>query len=159
MNSILPKTLIGRDHAFSTKHIPYAYFTIKFKCFKGAAQQCCNTLIPGTPSPTTDPKAYSPHPAHTCPKKGHSGLRNIMSFKKVPGRAAFKRVGRSFMYGVRQAVPGYGMSDLCKGKHFLDQAIKKQSPRPPTVVAAVFGAGLFSPTLPSTRPMPGKLTK
>ena len=29
MNSILPKTLIGNKHAFSTNHLPYAYFTMK----------------------------------------------------------------------------------------------------------------------------------
>ena len=49
MNSILPKSQLGA-HAFSMKHIPYAYFTIKFKCFKNTSQQCCNIFTPGKPT-------------------------------------------------------------------------------------------------------------
>lgn len=129
MNQILPKSLLGK-HAFSSRNLPYAYFTIKFKCFQNASQMCCNLFTPGTAAPTQKDKAHHPHPSHTCPKNGHSCLRNIMSFKKLPGRAAFKRVGRAFVFGLQTAVPGYGIRDLSKGKQILGDAISKQFLRP-----------------------------
>ena len=115
MNSILPKSLLGA-HAFSAKNIPYAYFTVKYKCFKNAKVRCCNNFTNGQPHADNARKTYSPHPTHTCPKESHSCLRNIMSFKKLPGRAAFKRVGRAFSYATRQVLDGIGLNDLSKGK-------------------------------------------
>ena len=39
LDTILPKSLTGRTNAFSLSNVPYAYFTIKLKCFRNAAQQ------------------------------------------------------------------------------------------------------------------------
>ena len=129
LDTILPKSLIGVSNAFSSVHIPYAYFTVKYKCFKSVAQQCCNQLLPATPTTKPHPQSHTPHPSHTCNKYGHSCLRNIISFKKVPGRAAFKRVGRAFMHLVKEAAPGYGVRDLSRGKHFIDKEVGRQLKR------------------------------
>ena len=51
LDTILPKSLIGESNAFSWKRVPYAYFTVKYKCFRNATQQCCNKLNPGNPAP------------------------------------------------------------------------------------------------------------
>ena len=48
-----------------------------------------------------------------------------MSFKKLPGRRAFKRIGRAFAYGLQQTFPGYGIRDLSKGKIIITEAINK----------------------------------
>ena len=53
-------------------------------------------------------------------------MRNIMSFKKIPGRAAFKRVGRAFSYGLRMVAPGYGIRDLSRGKKIIETEVVKQ---------------------------------
>ena len=131
MNRILPKTLLG-PHAFSAKNIPYAYFTVKYKCFKNAMVKCCNQFTGGQPRAENLQKPYSPHPTHTCPKESHSCLRNIMSFKKLPGRAAFKRVGRAFSLATRTVLNGIGLHDLSKGKDILLTSMDLQHPRNPT---------------------------
>ena len=131
MNSILPKSLLG-PHAFSAKNVPYAYFTVKYKCFKNAQVRCCNQITNGLPHAGNAEKLYSPHPTHTCPKESHSCLRNIMSFKKLPGRAAFKRVGRAFSYAARQVLNGFGLHNLSKGKDSLLTSINLQHTRNPT---------------------------
>ena len=128
MNSILPKSLLG-PHAFSASNIPYAYFTVKYKCFKNAMVKSCNHFTNGLPHAGNLEKTYSPHPTHTCPKESHSCLRNIMSFKKLPGRAAFKRVGRAFSYATREVLDGFGLHDLSKGKDTLLTSLKMQYPR------------------------------
>ena len=138
LDTILPKSLIGVSNAFSSVHIPYAYFTVKYKCFKAAAQQCCGALIPAQPTTKTQPQSHTPHPAHTCNKTGHSCLRNIISFKKVPGRAAFKRVGRAFMHVVREAAPGYGIRDLSKGKKIIERNVGRQLKRDFPVIFQTF---------------------
>ena len=55
-----------------------------------------------------------------------------MSFKKLPGRSAFKRVGRAFSYASREVLDGIGLHDLSKGKDTLLTSIKLQHPRNPT---------------------------
>ena len=126
LDTILPKSLIGKaGNAFSLAHVPYAYFTIKYKCFKHAAQQCCDHFTPGEHTKKTDPDSFKPHPAHTCVKPGHSCLRNIISFKKLPGRAAFKRVGRAFSFALQAVMPGYGIRDLSRGRDILEEGLEK----------------------------------
>ena len=72
-----------------------------------------------------------------------------MSFKKLPGRAAFKRIGRTFMYGLQSAVPGYGIRDLSKSKQILTDLISEQLPREPGSNHACIrcGSHLPHPTL------------
>jgi hypothetical protein len=123
IDRILPNSLIGGSTAFSTVHLPYAYFTIKYKCFKGAVQNCCNTTIPAPAQHAPSP--VNPHPAHSCPKDSHSCMRNIISFKKMPGRKAFKRIGRAFMHVVTSVLNGFGMRDLSQGKRTLEQTKSK----------------------------------
>jgi len=60
MNKILPKSLLG-PHAFSAKNIPYAYFTVKYKCFKNAMVKCCNQFTNG-PMPRTYRNPTPPTP-------------------------------------------------------------------------------------------------
>ena len=52
-----------------------------------------------------------------------------MSFKKMPGRAAFKRVGRAFSFGFRMVAPGFGIKDLSRGKKMIEHEIRKQGTR------------------------------
>jgi len=121
LDYILPKSLVGKNY-FNTSHVPYAYPTIKYKCFKAAGQRVCRSILPLVPGPPSN----HPHPAHTCAKDGHSCLQTIISFKKIPGRRAFKRIGRAFMHCVAAIAPGYGLRDLSRGKPVLDNEIKKQ---------------------------------
>lgn len=67
--------------------------------------------------------------SHSCVKAGHSCLRNIMSFCKVPGRKTFKRVGRAFSSGLASSAPGYSIWDLSRGKELIEAELKKQLPR------------------------------
>ena len=159
MNPILPKTLIGMAHAYTMKHVPYAYSTIKYKCFRNAARNCCNSLVPGTAGPTPEHKSYSPHPSHTCPKNGHPCLQNLRSFKKLPGRPAFKRVGRAFMFGLQAAVPGYGTRDLSKAKFTINEATKNRAYGSPAEIVPASGIGLPFPDQTCIRPMLGKPMK
>ena len=52
-----------------------------------------------------------------------------MSFKQLPGRATFKRVGRAFSYGLRMVAPGYGLRDLSRGKTIIENDLAKQKVR------------------------------
>ena len=131
LDSILPRSLVGKSNAFSMVHVPYAYFTIKLKCFRNVTQLCCNKLVPGTTLPPEQLPPNAPHPAYSCKKPGHSCLRNIISFKKLPGRAAFKRIGRVFMRVVEFAVPGYGIRDLSRGKDIIETDLSQQFKRSP----------------------------
>ena len=67
------------------------------------------------------------HTAYTCEKPGHSCMRNIMSFKQMPGRACFKRIGRAFMAALTAVAPGYGIRNLSKGKDTITKALGQQS--------------------------------
>ena len=43
---VLPRNLLLSHNSFSTKHIPYTYFTVKHKCFRHCTHQVGSTLIP-----------------------------------------------------------------------------------------------------------------
>ena len=128
LDNILPRNLLQKRNTFSATNVPYTYFTVKYKCFQNAAQEICTRLV--KPSPTCGPVGHSPGlPAHTCVKAGHSCLRNIMSFCKIPGRKTFKRIGRAFMFGLASVAPGYSIRDLSRGKDLTIAELKKQLPR------------------------------
>lgn len=112
---------------------------------KNATHLYCNHTIPANNTTAANPT----HPAHTCPKPGHSCMRNIISFKKLPGRAAFKRIGRVFMQCVSTATPGYGLRDLSKAKPTIERGIKKQLVRTggPTTGCVRCGTFLATPTV------------
>ena len=118
------------SNSFGTKNLPYAYPTIKFKCFKASSElrEGCTHA----PDPASLPQTHHTplHPSHTCTKEGHSCLRNIVSFKKLPGRNTFRRIGRAFMHGVRSTMPGYGLPNLSKGRDSVLGDLEKQFSRP-----------------------------
>ena len=129
LDYVLPRNLLRSSNSFSTKHIPYTYFTVKHKCFRHCTQQVGGTLIPPVGTPPT-PSDCKPHlPAHTCRKKGHSCLRNIVSFRHLPGRTAFRRVGRAFIHGLCSVMPGYGLRGLSRGKIIILSRLESQEKR------------------------------
>lgn len=72
-NSALPRSLQPADMQFGQENVPYSYPTVKLKCFRGKEGEN----------------------KHTCPKAGHSCLRNICSFIKLKGRRSYKATGRA----------------------------------------------------------------
>ena len=46
LSNILPSNLLRRGRTFTADHIPYAYYTIKYKCFTEAPQRLCSLDIP-----------------------------------------------------------------------------------------------------------------
>lgn len=86
LNRIVPRNLMPGSNAFGINNVPYIYFTVKHKCFKASYQRKAGATIPPAPSSLSEnPQAHF-HRAHTCCNEGHSCLRNIVSFKKLPGR-------------------------------------------------------------------------
>ena len=160
IDSILPNSLFARGTAFSTKHIPYTYFTVKYKCFKHASERCGGHLVPPNPAlPAPLPQNPPTHPAHTCRKPRHSCLRNIMSFKQLPGRATFKRVGRAFSYGLRMVAPGYGLRDLSRGKKIIENELAKQKSKSSDSNFCCLDCGAICVPPHFSRPMPDRHTK
>ena len=129
LNNIVPRNLMPGSNSFGTKNLPYAYFTVKHKCFKACHQLRAGITIPPAPDAMPTPPHNHIHEAHTCGKEGHSCLRNIVSFKKLPGRNTFRRMGRAFMHGVRSVAQGYGLKNLSKGRDDILIALEKQFSR------------------------------
>ena len=100
----------------------------KYKCFIDAPQKLCAEIVPPQPTTPASPST-SGMLSHTCRKIGHSCLRNIISFRTIPGRTTFRRIGRAFMYGLTAVCPGYGIRDLSRGKDIILEHLSKQLPR------------------------------
>ena len=128
LNYIVPRNLLRESNCFSGKHIPYAYFTVKYKCFQNGTQVCGGQTI-HTNKNIAEPITKPPHPAHTCRKEGHSCLRNIVSFRHMPGRSTFKKIGRAFVHCIREVSPGYGLRDLSRGNDIILEGLGKQFSR------------------------------
>ena len=121
-----------------------------------ASKHVINT-VPATPPPppksNQGTRAAPPpaHPAHTCRKVGRSCMRNIVSFKQLPGRNAFRRVGRAFTHGVRSVMAGYGLKNLSKGRDSILEELGKQFSRTPKAgnrtCCVGCGACMSGPTL------------
>ena len=73
------------------KQLEGAAETIKHKCFKACHQRRAGEMVPPSTTTIPNPPHDHIHPAHTCTKEGHSCMRNIVSFKKLPGRTTFRR--------------------------------------------------------------------
>ena len=133
--------------AFSPEHVPYAYFIVKYKRFAHGPQLRCGSSIP-PPVPSQLTPSPQGLPAHSCRKPGHSCLRNIISFKKILGRATLKRVGRAFIYALDSVMKGYGIRDLSRGKTTLQDLLGKQLKRTSECPCCVrYGVRLNGPTL------------
>ena len=119
LKNVLPRNLTPGSNTFGTPQLPYAYFTVKFKCFQACHQSVAGHITARSPSTSGDLGTPVTHPAHTCRKPGHSCMRNIVSFKRLPGRNTFRRIGRAFMHGLRSVTPGFGVRDLSKGRDII----------------------------------------
>lgn len=128
LNYIVPRNLSRESNCFSGKHIPYAYFTVKYNCFQNGTQVRRGQTI-HTNKNIAEPNTKPPHPADTCRKEGHSCLRNIVSFRHMPGRSTFKKIGRAFVHCIREVSPGYGLRDLSRVKDVILEGLGKQFPR------------------------------
>ena len=90
LNSCLPRSLLPMNMAFSAKHLPYLYPTVKRKCHRGAPEQG----------------------VRSCQKPQHSCLRNVASFWKLPGKKTFKYVGRALRHLLYAHLRGWQTSCL-----------------------------------------------
>jgi len=103
----------------------------KHKCCKSCYERKAGKIVPPHSPLTSDPVDCKAHPSHTCSKEGHACLRNIVSFKKLPGRNTFRRMGRAFLFAVRSVMPGFGLKNLSRGKDDITTALEKQHTRSP----------------------------
>lgn len=85
-------------------------------------------LSQAAPSPRTR-RTSPPSPRPYLPKASRSCLRDIISFKKIPGRLTFMRIWRAFMFGMNAVIIGYGIRDLSRGKNLIEKELGKQLPR------------------------------
>lgn len=64
--------------------------------------------------------------ARTCKQVVHSRTFNIMSLFNVPGRRAFRKVGRAFTFGIVSVTQGYSLRNLSRGKKLVSQEVEEQ---------------------------------
>ena len=70
LNKIVPRNLMPSSNSFGTRNLPYAYFTVKHKCFKACFQRKAGDDIPPDPATIPDEPHHHVHMAHTCCKEG-----------------------------------------------------------------------------------------
>ena len=109
----------------------------------------------------------SSHPAMpsvtsvTCCNPLHSCSRNISSFKKVPGRGTFKKIGRALQQFVSLAYPGkFSLCNLNQAR--MTSRLSDQAPvLPPTPFPSISVLDVVLPwnTPPSTPLMLDKPTR
>ena len=89
----LPKSLCRRRTAISWDHLPYAFPTLKLRCWD--------------PSPAPPGEGR-----HRCNKLAHSCLRNIISFVGFPNRGLYRKFSRAFSYICGWFFAGWRFSSL-----------------------------------------------
>ena len=128
LDTCLPRSMLPANMAFSRRHLPYAYPTIKRKCYNGT---------PGE------------GPMKTCQKPQHSCMRNIVSFIRLPGRATFKAVGRGLRHLLHHHSKGWFVRSMDTAHHELKTSYDATLPRPlngrPYVVCVWCGAKMYTP--------------
>ena len=92
----ISKSMRGCPGTVSYLNLPYGYPTIKLKCFNTDGSQ-------------------------TCQKPGHSCVRNVCSFLRMPSRRLYRRIARSVNYLVDLLTPGWSLKDLSKAPEELLQ--------------------------------------
>ena len=133
LNRILPRSLLPRNKNFNASHIPYAYCTVKKKCFRNCFELTPTGFVFRGEGNGLAPAGFSPLAAHTCGKPNHSCLRSIVSFKKVPGRSTFKKVGRAIQQFMSIAFPTkFSLCDLSRARAELLSHLSAQAPRLPS---------------------------
>ena len=83
----IPKKLFRGRSQFSYANLPYAYPTIKLKC-------------------------WTPSGVHRCQDPRHSCFRNICSFVRLPGRRVYRQLGRGLQHVMQYLTPGWGLRDM-----------------------------------------------
>ena len=92
VNTCLPRTMLPQVMAMEAQHLPYAYASIKEKCFKG--------------------DRISEKGMHTCREPRHSCERNIISSIRLPGRKSFRKIGRGLRHLLNVYGKGWCYTDL-----------------------------------------------
>ena len=110
VNNCLPRSLLGSSSSLFKHHIPYAYASIKHKCYSG--------------NPTSNR-------VHSCEKPNHSCERNIISFKRLPGRKVFKKIGRCLRHLLELYGRGWNFSCLTNSASELSEKYAATTPRAP----------------------------
>ena len=90
---VLPRSLCPKSTMVALGSIPYMYPTLKQKCW---SDSMCNE---------TQSK-------HTCKKPGHSCMRNVVSFFRLPVRKTMKGFTRAYSHLTRVFVPGWSLGSL-----------------------------------------------
>lgn len=100
---VLPPQVGPRVSAFSAKNLPYAYATIKDKCW-----QFCGTSV-----------------KHCCSDPSHSCLRVICSFYNVTIRKQLKYVSRAVRFLLRASWETFELWDLAQAPRIIDTNLAK----------------------------------
>lgn len=131
MSIILPRSLLPKVKHFYEEHIPYAYCTVKRKCYKNHSQLVDGSISSG-PGGAEAVSPFNCFSEKTCTKEKHACFRTIVSFKKMPGRLSFKRVGRALQFLTASIFPSrLSVSNLSVAKSDIEDRLKLQKPRKP----------------------------
>ena len=106
LNTCLPRSLCT-DMDLEWDQLPYAYPTVKKKCFENVGG-CWK---------------------RSCKKVGHSCFRNVVSFKRLPGRKVFKKIGRMIKHLVTTFCESWSFSDLSSSAWELKNRYEDTEPR------------------------------
>ena len=108
-----------RFASFVSSMIPYAYPTIKKKCMGSAWELITGILV-----------SFSSNGVFkTCKKAGHSCLRTIVSFIRLPQRKALRKISRCIDFLVTQLCPGYDLSNLSQASNDITNRFAQVCPR------------------------------
>ena len=153
LGSILPRSLLPLIKDMYLDNIPYAYCTVKRKCFQEYHELTPEGFVFRGSGKGGLSESYSPVEAHTCRKANHSCVRTIVSFKKVPGRKTYKKVGRAIQQMIGCTLPGrFSLCDLSRAREDVFCKLLDQTPRPPPEddqghLCVGCGASMKHPTL------------
>lgn len=121
LDRALPTSLQAPNSCFSGRNMPYAYPTVKRKCF-GAAVWIRNgaCTLYGNIS----------RGSRTCAKQGHSCLRTIVSFFRLPSKRMYRYVGRGLEFLIQEFRPGADLPSLSEARASLKSRFECMHPRP-----------------------------
>ena len=119
INKCMPRFLLEQGNTFNIDNIPLIYPTIKRKCYRGSS---CFKDILGKFVPT--------EALHTCTKRGHICMRNIVSFARFPSARSFRYISRSINHLSSLFYGSWHVGGLSTSKQHVHAAFQELVPTP-----------------------------